>query len=123
MSGYKEKSKFFDAVREKTKKTELDNFDLICHLTYDKAFLTKIECMSHVKKHYFYKYLKLIQKVLSVLLDKYANEDTGEIEETKVIYLKGFTHLKSPMKIVKAFDDKTVYQHVIKELKAEIYST
>lgn len=30
-----------DAVREELGKTELDDFDLICHIAYDKAPLTK----------------------------------------------------------------------------------
>lgn len=111
-----------DAVREELDKTDLDDFDLICHLAYDKAPLTKKERAENVKKrHYLYKYSDIAQQVIKALLDKYANDGIKEIEDTKVLQLKEFAKIGSPMKIVKAFGGKEAYLKAVQELENEIY--
>jgi len=118
----KEEGVLLDAVREELGKRELDDFDIICHLAYDKAPLTKAERANNVKKrHYLYKYSELAQQVLEALLNKYADEGIKEIEETKVLQLKEFAKFGSPMKIVKAFGGKEAYQKAVQELENEIY--
>ena len=111
-----------EAVRQELGKTELDDFDLICHIAYDKAPLTKKERAENVKKrHYLYKYSDIAQQVIEALLDKYANDGIKEIEDTKVLQLKEFAKIGSPMKIVKAFGGKEAYQKAVQELENEIY--
>jgi len=111
-----------EAVREELGKAELDDFDLICHIAYDKAPLSKKERAENVKKrHYLYKYSDLAQKVIETLLDKYANDGIKEIEDTKVLQLKEFAQIGSPMKIVKAFGGKEAYIKAVQELENEIY--
>ena len=111
-----------DAVREELGKTELDDFDLICHIAYDKAPLTKKERAENVKKrHYLYKYSDTAQKVIEALLDKYSNDGIKDIEDTKVLELKEFAQIGSPLKIVKAFGGKEAYQKAVQELENEIY--
>lgn len=112
-----------DAVKEELGKTELDDFDIICHLAYDRPPLTKAERVNNVKKrHYLFKYSELAQQVLETLLEKYANEGIREIEETKVLQLSEFAKFGSPMKIVKAFGGKEEYLKAIQDLENEIYS-
>jgi type I restriction enzyme R subunit len=111
-----------DAVREELGETDLDDFDLICHIAYDKKPLTKKERAENVKKrHYLYKYSDTAQAVISALLDKYANDGIKEIEETKILQLKEFAQIGSPMKIVKAFGGKEKYLKAVQELENEIY--
>ncbi len=111
-----------DAVRDELGKTDLDDFDLICHLAYDKAPLTKKERAENVKKrHYLHKYSDMAQQVIEALLDKYANDGIREIEDTKVLQLKEFARIGSPMKIVKAFGGKEDYLKAVQELENEIY--
>lgn len=111
-----------DAIREELDKTDLDDFDLICHIAYDKKPLTKKERAENVKKrHYLYKYSDTAQAVISALLDKYANDGIKEIEETKILQLKEFAKIGSPMKIVKAFGGKEKYLKAVQELENEIY--
>ena len=112
-----------DAVREELGKTELDDFDLICHIAYDKAPLTKKERAENVRKrHYLYKYSDVAQQVIEALLDKYSNDGIKEIEDTKVLQLKEFAKIGSPMKIVKAFGGKEAYLKAVQELENNIYS-
>ncbi|HBW13092.1 MAG TPA: restriction endonuclease subunit R [Proteiniclasticum sp.] len=111
-----------EAVKQELGKTELDDFDLICHIAYDKAPLTKKERAENVKKrHYLYKYSDIAKQVIEALLDKYANDGIKEIEDTKVLQLKEFAKIGSPMKIVKAFGGKEAYQKAVQELENEIY--
>ncbi|MCL6573257.1 MAG: DEAD/DEAH box helicase family protein, partial [Bacillus sp. (in: Bacteria)] len=111
-----------EAIREELGKTELDDFDIICHLAYDKPPLTKKERAENVKKrHYLYKYSDIAQQVIEALLDKYANDGIKEIEDTKVLQLKEFAKIGSPMKIVKAFGGKEAYLKAVQELENEIY--
>ncbi|WP_294378273.1 EcoAI/FtnUII family type I restriction enzme subunit R [uncultured Clostridium sp.] len=118
-----EEGVLLDAIKEETGKTELDDFDLICHLAYDKAPLTKKERANNVKKrNYLYKYSDMANAVLEALLDKYADDGIKEIEETKVLQLKEFAKFGSPMKIVKEFGGKKGYQKAVRELENEIYS-
>ncbi len=114
---------FLDVVREETGQTDIDDFDLILHLAYDKAPLTRIERIKNVQKRgYLYKYSELAQKVLGVLMDKYASDGLKEIEETKVLQLHEFQQFGSPMKIVKAFGGKAAYEQAVKELEDAIFS-
>ena len=111
-----------EAVRQELGKTELDDFDLICHIAYDKAPLTKRERAENVKKrHYLYKYSDLAKQVIEALLDKYANDGIRDIEDTKVLQLKEFQKIGSPMKIVKSFGGKEAYLKAVQELENEIY--
>ena len=119
----RENGVLLDAVREETGQTDIDDFDLILHLAYDKALLTRIERIKNVQKRgHLYKYSELAQKVLGALMDKYASEGLKEIEETKVLQLHEFQQFGSPMKIVKAIGGKAAYEQAVKELEDEIFS-
>lgn len=119
----KEDGVILEAVREELGDTELDDFDLICHIAYDKKPLTKKERAENVKKrHYLYRYSDIAQRVIEALLEKYANDGIKEIEDTKILELKEFAKIGSPMKIVKAFGGKVAYQRAVQELENEIYA-
>lgn len=119
----KEEGVLLEAIREEIGNEELDDFDLICHLAYDKKPLTKAERANNVKKRqYLYKYSEMAQQVLEMLLEKYANEGIKEIEELKVLQLKEFAKFGSLKKILKEFGGKEGYQQAIKELEDEIYT-
>lgn len=119
----KQEGVLLDAIREESGKYDVDDFDLILHLAYDKAPLTRIERVNNVKKRgYLYKYSEMAQKVLGVLMDKYASDGLKEIEETKILQLHEFQAFGSPMKIVKEFGGKAGYEKAVKELEDEIFS-
>lgn len=118
-----EQGVILEAVREETGMKEMDDFDLICHLAYDKKPLTKIERVNNVKKrNYLYKYAGLGQQVLDALLEKYADDGIKEIEDTKILQLEEFAKFGSPMKIVKAFGGKEGYLKAVQELENEIFT-
>lgn len=113
-----------DALKQESGYKDLDEFDLICHLAYDKKPLTKAERINNVKKRgYLYKYSEMAQKVLETLLDKYKDLGIAEIEDLKILDLKEFNEeFGSALKIVKLFGGKAKFIEVIKELENEIYA-
>src|SRR5699024_7630049 len=114
---------FLEAVRAETGRDDLDDFDLICHLAYDKPPLTKQERVENVKKrHYLYKYSEEAQEVISALLEKYADDGIKEIEDTRVLQLQDFAEIGSTLKIVKEFGGKAGYLEAVQELTNELYA-
>lgn len=118
----KEHGVLLDALREESGQSDIDDFDLICHIAFDKKPLTKVERANNVKKRGFlYKYSDMAKEVLEALLEKYKNEGISQIEDTKILALKDFEQFGSPMKIVKLFGGKQGYLKAVKELEEEIY--
>ena len=112
-----------DALREEIGHKDIDDFDLICHIAFDKKPLTKAERANNVKKRgYLYKYSEMAQQVLEALLEKYKDEGIAQLEDTKILKLKDFEKFGSPIKIVKLFGGKEGYLKAVKELEEEIYT-
>ena len=99
------------------------DFDLICHIAYDQPPLTRKERVNNVKKRiYFTKYGEQARAVLNALLDKYADEGIRTIENAKVLKLKPFSDMGTPMEIInQAFGGKTNYENAIQELEQELF--
>lgn len=112
----------WEALQEEVGR-DIDPFDLICHVVFDQPPLTRRERANQVKKrNYFTQYSESAQKVLSALLDKYADAGVEELESLSVLKLKPFDELGSPLEIVKqSFGDKAGYKKAISDLEAEIY--
>ncbi len=102
---------------------EYGDFDLICHVAYDQPPLTRRERANNVKKrNYFTKYGEKARAVLTALLDKYADEGITSIENNKVLNLRPFTDIGTPVEIInKVFGSKDNYETAIQELEQEIY--
>jgi type I restriction enzyme R subunit len=101
---------------------EVDLFDLICHVAFDRPPLTRKERANNVKKrNYFSKYGEQAQKVLEALLDKYADEGITNIESIEVLRVTPFDTMGSPLEIIKEFGSKDHYLQAVKELENELY--
>lgn len=102
---------------------DFGDFDLLCHVAYGQPPLTRRERAEKVKKRdYFGKYGDKARAVLSALLDKYADEGITTIEEAKVLRLRPFTEIGTPLEIINgAFGGKQNYERAIRELENEIY--
>ena len=119
----KEQGVLLDALREEIGNPDIDDFDLICHIAYDKKPLTKAERANNVKKRgYLYQYSEMAQHVLEKLLERYMNEGIEDLEDTKILELEEFKEFGSPLKIVKFFGSKKKYLEAVKELEHQIYA-
>ena len=100
------------------------DFDLICHIAFDQPALTRKERANNVKKrNYFTKYGEQARQVLDGLLDNYADKGIISIENTKVLKLKPFSDLGTPMEIInETFGGKANYEMALRELENELFN-
>lgn len=102
---------------------DVDDFDFICHVAFDKKPLTRKERANNVKKRDFLsKYSGVAKEVLEALLDKYMNTGIYEIEKTEILKLDPFLKLGKPTKIAGYFGGKAGYMQAVKELEESIYA-
>ena len=108
-------------LREEIKK-DLDIFDLICHVAWDKPALTRRERANNVRKRdYFSRYGEQAQQVLQALLEKYADDGIENIENLDVLRLDPINTLGRPIEIFNLFGGKSQYLAALKDLEIEIY--
>lgn len=114
---------FMEELKANTKK-DLDPFDMLCHIAYDKPPLTKRERIENVKKrNYFAKYGVKVQEVINALLEKYAETDIQNIETIDILKLEPVNKLGNPMYIINnIFKGRKNFENIIKELENEIYA-
>jgi type I restriction enzyme R subunit len=118
-----ERGILLDTLAEEIGK-DYGDFDLICHIAYDQPPLSRKERANNVRKrNYFTKYGKQVRAVLDALLDKYADEGISSIENPKVLKLRPFSDMGTPMEIInQIFGGKSKYESTIEELERELFN-
>jgi type I restriction enzyme R subunit len=102
--------------------SDVDDFDFICHVAFDKKPLTRRERANNVKKRDFLsKYSGVAREVLEALLDKYMNAGIYEIEKTEILRLDPFQKMGKPAKIAGFFGGKAGNLKAVQELEQAIY--
>ena len=111
-----------EQVKEQQGMTDVDDFDFICHVAFDRKPLTRRERANSVKKcDFLSKYSSAARQVLEALLDKYCNIGIYEIEKTEVLKLDPFLKMGKPAKIASYFGGKEGYLKAVRELEQAIY--
>ena len=111
-----------ETLKEDQGMSDVDDFDFICHIAFDKKPLTRKERAENVKKRDFLnKYSGAATEVLEALLDKYMNTGIYEIEKTEILKLDPFMRMGKPQKIASYFGGKDGYLKAVKELENAIY--
>lgn len=114
---------FLDELREAAGNKDMDDFDLICHIAFDKKPLTRAERANNVKKRdYLNKYSPTAKKVIEGLLDKYATDGIENLENLEILKNDPFKEIGSPKKISQVFGGKKELYNAIHNLEKEIYS-
>ena len=115
-----EQGVLLDDLREQVGK-DLDPFDLVCHVAFDRPPLTRKERAEGVRKRDVYaRYQGKARAVLDALLDKYADEGVLP-EETAVLRNQPFDQMGTVVELVRLFGGKAGYQKVVKELEDALY--
>jgi len=110
------------ALKEDQNMGDVDDFDFICHVAYDKKPLTRKERAEGVKKQdFFTKYSGVAKEILEVLLDKYMNLGIYQIESMKILSLDPLKKYGTPAKIVGYFGGKNAYLSALRSLENAIY--
>ena len=112
----------FEELKEEIK-SDLDIFDLICHIAWDAPAVTRKERAENVRKrNYWTKYGENARSVLHALLDKYAETGIENIEDMQVLTIDPLKSLGTSAEIVSTFGGKAGYLAALKELKDAIYA-
>ena len=110
-----------DPIAEELGK-DLDPFDLICHVAFDKKPLTRRERADGVKKRdVFAKYRGQARAVLDALLAKYADEGVLNLDDANVLKIAPFSAMGSVVQLIKAFGDRQGFETAVHELQSAIY--
>lgn len=119
----REQGVLLEELREKAGR-ELDAFDLICHVVYDRPPLTRQERADQVRKRdVFTKYGEQARAVLDALLTKYADEGLVTVEDLSVLRVKPLSELGTAVELVNAFGGKEGYLAALRELESALYDT
>jgi type I restriction enzyme R subunit len=109
---------------------DLDPFDLICHVAFDRQALTRSERAKRMrqKPEYFAKYGEAARQVLAALIDKYADDGYATLDKVLdgsqlVNFLSSppFDAIGRPLEVVKAFGGKDGFHQAMLELQTLIY--
>jgi type I restriction enzyme R subunit len=102
--------------------SDLDPFDLVCHVAFDKKPLTRRERAENVRKRdIFTKYGEQAKAVLDALLSKYADEGIINLDDASVLRISPFSKLGTPLQLVGAFGGKDKFEKAVQELQTELY--
>lgn len=112
----------FEALAEEVGK-DLDPFDLLLHVAYDKPPLTRRERANSVKKrNAFATYGEVARKVIDALIDKYADEGVQTIESVEVLRVPPLDKLGTPTELIKSFGGRSQYDAALRSLEQELYA-
>ncbi len=110
-----------DPIAEELGKN-LDPFDLICHVAFDKKPLTRRERADNVKKRdAFTKYGSQARAVLDALLAKYADEGVLNLDDANVLKIAPFSAMGSVVQLIGAFGGRQGFEKAVHELQSALY--
>lgn len=110
-----------DMVAEELGKN-LDPFDLICHVAFDKKPLTRRERAENVKKQdVFTKYGPQARAVLDALLEKYRDEGVLTLDDANVLKVTPFTTMGSVVQLINAFGGREGFEKAVHEMQDALY--
>ncbi|MBY5741924.1 EcoAI/FtnUII family type I restriction enzme subunit R [Rhizobium leguminosarum] len=101
---------------------DLDPFDLVCHIAFDRRPMTRQERADNVKKRdAFSRYEGKARAVLDVLLAKYADEGVLSLDDTNVLRIPPANTLGTPVELVRAFGGKVAFEQAVHDMQNAIY--
>jgi type I restriction enzyme R subunit len=101
---------------------DLDPFDLICHVAYDRPPLTRRERAEQVRKRdVFTKYGPQARAVLEALLQKYQDEGVTELDDPRILQIAPFDTMGTPLQLVKQFGNRKDFERAVLELQSALY--
>ena len=124
-----EQGVFLDKLQEDVG-LDLDPFDLICHVAFDRKVLTRSERANRVRRkpEYFEKYGEAARMVLDVLVTKFAEDGYATLDKVLddamlVNFLSSppLNTFGRPLEVVRAFGGKEGFRTAMLELQEVIY--
>jgi type I restriction enzyme R subunit len=103
---------------------DLDAFDLICHVAFDRPPLTRKERAENVRKRdVFTKYGPQARKVLEALLLKYQDQGILNLDDPKILQISPFDAMGTPLQLIREFGSREAFEKAVHELQEALYQT
>jgi type I restriction enzyme R subunit len=100
----------------------LDPFDLLCHVVYDRPPLTRRERADQVRKRDVYtQFGEQARAVLDVLLEKYADEGVVPAGDLHVLRVQPLNAMGTPLELIKRFGTKDAFVEALRKLEDALY--
>jgi type I restriction enzyme, R subunit len=110
-----------DPIAEELGK-DLDPFDLICHVAFDRPPLTRRERAENVKKRdVFTKFGGQARAVLDAPLAKYQDEGVLNLDDANVLKITPFSAMGSVIQLINAFGGKDGFDQAVRDLQDALY--
>lgn len=101
---------------------DLDPFDLICYVAFDRPALTRKERADQVRKRdVFTKYGPQARAVLEALLQKYQDTGAANLDDPSILSIAPFTTMGMPLQLIKEFGTKADFVHAVHEMQNALY--
>jgi type I restriction enzyme R subunit len=101
---------------------DLDPFDLICHVAFDRPPLTRRDRAENVRKRdVFTKYGPQARAVLEALLQKYQDQGVINLGDPRILQVSPFDTMGTPLQLIKQFGTRSDFERAVRELQTAIY--
>ncbi len=112
-----------DVVAEEIGK-DLDPFDLVLHVAFDRPPLTRRERADAVtKRDVFTKYGPQARAVLEALLAKYRDQGALDLADPDILRIPPISDLGTPFQILKGFGGMPGFQQAVREIQSALYAS
>lgn len=114
---------FIDYVRSTITKENVDDYDVLSYIGYEKEPLTKEERIDRIlQSGYLEKFSQENQDIIKLLLEAYKEHDIDELTNMRILNMPKFIQKGTPPAIVKSFGGKKEYEEMLGEVTRELYS-
>jgi type I restriction enzyme R subunit len=115
----------FDELALRTGHPEADPFDMLCHVAFNTPLKSRRDRADKLKKEhaeFFQKYSIPAQKILSELLEKYAEHGTSEFTLPDILKVLPSTHDKPVGEVLQVFGGPENLRKAVTELQILLYA-
>ena len=103
-------------------KLDLDPFDLVCHIAFDRPPLTRRERADDVRKRdVFTRHGPEARAVLEALLTKYSDEGVLDLGDPRILQIAPFDRMGMPVQLVRRFGTPAAFNHAVAQLQSALY--
>jgi type I restriction enzyme R subunit len=101
---------------------DLDPFDLICHVVFDRPALTRRERAESVRKRdIFTKYGPQARAVLEALLQKYQDQGVIDLGDPRILQIPPLDTMGTPLQLIKEFGTRADFMFAVNEMQSALY--
>lgn len=112
-----------EQLREEIGISDMDDFDLICHIAYGLKPMTRSERARNIEKsNLLDSYTGIAREVIDKLLEKYCDEGIDDIDDIAILKLDDFQEFGTPKHIINdIFGGRNAYIQTVSMLKNNLF--